>query len=434
MFRFVSVTTLAAIAVCSVSAQQIFGGWWTVKATKIKRDGTRSERMLRIPYWVEPVGKTRDQIRESMGVTEFGRLDSGEDTRITVYNNDRSDQYLGGTGDANHMASALDDINISSNGVGGPTLDQLKVGWVIPDRNPVFAVFGFYDTFVSGRGPGESAFDDVLVDTFGGPFTASAGAFPQVPGTYAITFGTSISSLGITFPDTGAYFFQQFRQGSHTGSFRTDWEMFFSGGAGPSIGSSADTFYYDADLNGIYDEQEQDQLGTEPGNVVPTNFMLGLDVETDITVDILPPTTAAVVRGMLVSGNVFSAWTDNSVYFVGSSATKKSDYIVPIQMEFGGTSSSTTPQSLQIVVDAKTSAAGKKVRLALFNYSLNTYQTLTTENVGTTDTLISKVVTGTPLNQYVNANSDMKLRVDFVNSNGTPFTGSVDYVQFRIGS
>lgn len=438
MRRFVIALGLLVGAMGMATAQDAFGGWFTITHGKIRqKDGTyRNLAGLRIPYYVEPVGKTRDAVlrmRKGLALPDFRFEDSNpSDTLTQVYNNDRDQWYFSGVAE-NIMPSAIDDVEMHPLGVNAPW-QQLKVGWGIPDRNSVFVVFGSFDNYTAASPAGTSAFSNLIVDSFGGPFTANPILFPQVPGDYVITF--NIAAANIVCPDPEIYFFQQFRVGSHLGPFNGNWYMLFSGGGFPQIGNSLDRFWYDSDpLDGIYADEEIDVFSTEPSHNFQANFLLGIFTDTNVTNTDVPPSESQTLRGTLVSGTYLSTWSSNNQYHVFNSENKTADVYYPIGVVYK-TFAPNTPVGLTVTVEAKTSDAGHLQRIALWDYSLGTWTVVSTTPTSTTDTITSYTAGINPGRFAQAGTGEMKLRVDYTALNGaiSPFVASIDHVKWRVSS
>jgi|CXWL01.1.fsa_nt_gi hypothetical protein len=381
------------------------GGFFTVRHGKIRqKDGTyRDISGLRIPFTVKPVGKT---IWKGYRPSNF-QLGGESDTLQKAYENDRQNFYFG---NAMAQPSALDDLTTSGIAI-GQVWQRLTVGWSIPNRNIPFIVWGAYDTFLGDMGPGNSAFTNIVVDSFGGPFTSvlNTSLFPTVPGDYMITF--NIAAAGIVQTDDQIYFFQQFRQGSHTGPFMEDWACFFSGGGLPQIGSSEDQFWFDDPADGTYEFMEVDLFNSEGAVDFQANFAMKIEVDSNSTVSELPAAEVAILQGTSVSGNVLSTWSSNNSYLIVNNVDLDSESNYAMMLEFKTSAPSANIVSLQVFVEASSDVADQLMDGQIYNYTLGTWTNMDTVPTTLADRTITKVIGISP-SQYVNpATLEMKLRV-----------------------
>lgn len=440
MCRWIFSLVFAAAMVGAAQAQTQFRGVWTLTSGKVRQaDGSYvNVAGMQIPYTVEPVGETRKQVEKLLGTSlgPYNPNGSNNDLLTTIYNNDRPANYFAGTGEG-PMPSALDDIRISSIGVGTGVLDQMTVGWHIPSRNFVFPVFGFYDNYNPVAPPGTSAFSNVIVDTFGGPWFADPFNFPVVPGEYMITFGTTVSSLGIVFNDEYTYFFQQFRVGNENGPFNSDWFMFFSGGGNPLIGSSDDFFWYDAQpQNGIYAEEEKDLFSLEPGHPFQANFAMRLDIDSNVQFFDLTPDLITITHGSLVSGNTVSMKFNNAQYWVARPDYTTGDYQYPMGVVVTTFAPNSNLISLTFTIDSKLDIQGGEQVVWLWSYTQNQWRKFDTTRLNNVDLTRNFIITQNP-SQYVDSNTgEMKAYFQYRENlfDYGDFRVNIDYVRWRIGT
>lgn len=438
MRRFLFVLAAAVATTTVALADDVFGGWFTITKGSIRQaDGSvRKISNLHVPYWVRPVGKTKQIIDKMYGrETQPWENPSLNDTLVRIYQNDNPNQYFGGNAEG-HMCSGLDDIRIAASGVNAGVLDRLTVGWQIPSRTIPFVVFGFYDNYLPSQPAGQTSYNGIIVDSFGGPFLGAlnTATFPVVPGEYMVTFGTTIASLGITFQDDQAYFFQQFRNGNENGPFNEEWAFFFSGGGNPQIGMSDDLFTYDSSpLDGIYEEAEWDFFDGPP---FQANFAMALDIESNVTFSDLPAASVTRIRGGAVSGNYTQTWSSNNGYLVVNSANSQAEYTVPTILETTTFAPQQDLTSLTFKVESRASIPLAQQRIALYNYALGTFVHVRTNNITTSDGTESVIVTGN-LSQYVEPNTlEMKARLSYLDPTyeSALFTTSLDLIQWRVGT
>ncbi len=406
------------------------GGFFTVQHGKIRQaDGSyRDISGLKIPFTVEPVGKTIWRGYKPSSYRPGGESDSLQ----KCYENDRPNFYFG---NGLPQPSALDDLTTSGIAVGA-VWQRLTVGWSIPNRTIPFIVWGAYDTFLGDMGPGNSAFSNLVVDSFGGPFTqvVNTTIFPQVPGDYMITF--NIAAAGIVQTDDSIFFFQQFRSGNHLGPFRDDWACFFSGGGVPQIGSSEDQFWFDDPADGIYEFMEVDLFNAEGATDFPANFAMKLEVDSNSTLSELPAAEVRVIAGTVTSGNYVSTWSSNNVYFTINTGRTRGIVVWPIAVEFKTFAPSATLLSLQAFLEVGSSAAGQDLQVSLWNYTLGTWTQLDLEQTTLADQTITRVI-GIGPSQYVHPSSlEMKMLVRAKPGGSSPRTWNLktDMVKWRVST
>lgn len=398
---------LLAGVVCAQEPDPL-GGFFRVTHGYVRQpDGSmRNIAGLVIPYTVRPAPKSQ---WKGYQPSNF-ELGGNSDALQKVYDCDKPSNYFGGVG-AGPMPTALDDI-LTTNVAIGKTWQRLKVGMHIPNRNQIpFIVWGAYDTFLGDMGPGNSCFSNIVVDSFGGPFydhILNPGLFNQVPGDYVITF--NIQAAAIVQTDEQIYFFQQFRNGSHTGPFLDDWWMFFSGGGPPQVGSSQDLFWYDYNpKNGVYAYDEIDMFNEQGQTGNEANFCLGIDVDSNSQVQELPAASVQVTQGQIESGNYLSTWSSNNGYFVVNSRNFASEDVYPIRMVYTTYAPSQTLTSLQVYVETSCDLPNQVQEVALYNFALNTWVTIDVSPTTTLDQTITKVMGINP-SQYVKPGTlEMKL-------------------------
>lgn len=427
------------ISTCSLAmgVQGYQGTWTLTKGTIVNPDGTtRSAAGMKVPYIAEPVGKTRQMIEMLYGkIPEVGLPGENNDGLLRVYQNNRPDNYFGVDITEFPIPSALDDIQISASGVNSGVLDQIHVGWQIPNRNSVFVVFGFYNNYTQAQPP-TSAFSGIIVDTFGGPFTADPGIFPIVPGEYFIHFGQTIRNMGITFNDEFVYFFQQFRDVWWLGPFNNEWGMFFSGGGNPQIGNSQDKFWYDFDpQDGTYTDDEQDLFSTEPNHPFQANFALELDIDASVQITELTADTVTVKPGAIVSGNVAATRTSNNIYLVTRPRYTLADYQFPVVIQAVGDASGLNVNSVSITVESKIDIPGAQQQVWMYNYNQNRYVLVDESIIPNTDQSVTFTMGINPV-QYVHPISgEMKamIRVREWQQDIGDFRYSLDQIKWRVG-
>lgn len=315
---------------------------------------------------------------------------------VTAYNNDIDGTYFY-SGPDFPMPSALDDVTMLPSGNGQPW-QQLTVGYHAESTNQILLRWIVFDTFVSGRGAGVSAFDTVRAD-FGGFYT-----FPSA-GDWKVTFNISI--IGATVPDGNCYFASQVREpiASGEGPLRQDMWTMFSGG-GVSSGSSEDNFYYDFNpMDGTYDELEADNFGGPPGLA---NLLLRID--TGGTVSEAFPLLYQVLSGTSIEGSFSDLWfADNAFVRIRESVASEDVYPVSVMIE--GQAPVANITSLTFNLDAKVNYSGAELEVSLWKWTTSQWVVVAKQPAPTAVTPLSWTLGTNPV-PFVNASTRrMRARV-----------------------
>jgi len=322
----------------------------------------------------------------------------------TVFRNDNGAGSYFYTGDEFPMPSALDDVVMNASGSGQPW-KHLTVGYHMAERGTVLLRWICFDTFVAGRGPGVSAFDGVIAD-FGGLLTITQALFPQIPGTYKITF--DVAAAGVAIPDGEFFFATQMRYPDPPlyrgeGPFNSNFWPVFSGG-GVAIGTSDDLFYYDYDPvpNGIYDETELDYFGGPPNHA---NFLLQIDVSG--TAQDVYPSFVQVTNGTYLSGTFLDLWYSEDFWY-SAQIDPQSEAANPIEILVETQAPTNIITSLNFTIEAHTSDSGFEQLVYLFNFTTNQWRLILQSTTSIADNVLTAVITSNP-SQYIRA-SDRKMR------------------------
>lgn len=371
---------------------------------------------LRLPFVAKPIVARKVTVPDI-----FAHVQPGPAPQATVYlnNNGNGTYYY-----APENPSSLDDLVLSSAGNGQPW-KTLEFGIDAQSPNKFLVRWIMFDDFVQNRGPGVSAFDNVLAD-FGGFITLPVG-------TWDVT--VNIAIVGCVIPDGEFYMAQQFREPDPTGegAFNTAFSTVFSGG-GPTVGSSEDICFMDWPTpDGIYDETEVDNFGGPPNQA---NFLTG--IVTGGTVSDRQVGSLTVERGEWVSGDTFSTFdSDNEYYQVNAGPING---LSPISVIMTSQSPVTSPTSYTFTIETSvTNPTFTMQVLELYNYAQNKWIVYDTRPVPTQDTKISVVAQPQP-SQYVNAsNRQIRARVRFTGKKpvaiGTPKARlNLDWATWRIVS
>lgn len=385
---------IAAIAFAALAAAQVndfdgefvvaFGFATGVDGQRIDMKGARipfhAERIEAKPAW--PIGIVG--IRGKSGGASTGDA-------VTIYKNDNGEGTYFYSGIP--MPSALDDCVLGAGGPGSrwATFTMgLNADIFDPDDDFLMRWIGFR-TYVSGRGAGVSAFDNVSFD-FGGRFNFYVfNPNIQVPGTFKVTF--NVGAYNIISPSATMYFAQQFREWVWPGlpdtPFRDEFSTVFSSG-GVNVGTSQDIFWFDNDPagpDGIYDETESDMF--DPGN--EANFLLQIEANSNGTTETRLPSSFNHVRGRLESGGLSDLWDSDDFYLVSLPGIVFSTSEAPVQLVVESTATSTTATAMQFIMEAHTSAVLNQ-RIELFNFTTQQYVQLDSRNSTTTDSTVTAIV------------------------------------------
>lgn len=322
---------------------------------------------------------------------------------LVIYQNDNAQNTYNGIGV--DCPSSLDDINIASNGVNVPW-QQVHFGIQADTSDRVLIRWQFFDNMVTGLGAGHSAFTG-LIDDFGGYWTAPSVSPWWVQFDWGAVYGFAV-------PDSQFWMGMQFREPAPfpwledgEGFFRSDYKPLFQG-TGVQIGSSDDSFYFDDNWDGIYDETEYDHFDP-PGAPNLANFACKFDVSGTIT-EVLPQSTTTIT-GLPTAGNIFDTWGSDDVYYEVSNNPKLFDLGLPIavRIESALTGSIATITSLRFNIESHGNISGMTQKIWLRNFTTNQWVLLNTSALGTTDVVFSALIPSsmTP-SQFVRA-SDKKV-------------------------
>lgn len=297
--------------------------------------------------------------------------------------------------------STLDDMQITTVGVGKP-FQQLTCGMQIPDSHTFLIRWIMYSTYTPGLGAGVSAFSNVQAD-FGGFFSHAAGQWKVTFDISPYNFSTNTASL---------YTAQQFRSPNDpngNGPFDDSIYSVFSVGADVNVGTSAETFYYDADENGIYDEQEIDAFTTDPPPPYG-NLLFGLSVNANS--DGVQPFSINLDRGVYVSGVLPDIWNSDDSYYIASPTPFYSQTLPPIREEIDGQAPTATATQIQFSLECANLSGANSVRVYFFNNATSTWDLIGTRSITGTDTAFAFTAATNPTN-YIGPSRVVKTRVEW---------------------
>ena len=206
--------------------------------------------------------------------------------------------------------SSLDDVTLTAAG-NGQAWTEFTIGFA-----PVLGASGLsivrwrcWDSEdPTATDPDVPLFINELFD-FGGFFDVT----PYAGGAAKVTFDLSGTPLAI-IPDGQGFLATQWREPdpSGEGPFRTDVQIVYSI-SGPSLGTSADLFYFDFPANGVYDFTELEQLQ----GVTGSNILYTMAISDSGSTQTYRPDEFVFLRGSLVSGTRPSLYFDDNNNMVG---------------------------------------------------------------------------------------------------------------------
>ena len=350
----------------------------------------------------------------------------------TVYKNDLGSNFVAEEGN-----SCLDDMTLTA-GADNKAWKIVTFGvhLATTSRTGKFLVRWIgWETYTTGRGAGVSAFDDQLFDA---GFYLERGTFSSGSDTFQLTIDLTASPIFIV-PNQTCYFAQQYREPHVVGSppaedgegqFTSTWNVFSN--QGPQVGGSEDLFWFDdPQPDGVYDETEVDNFGTE--NPGAGNFFFEIAVASTNTQD-LNPISFQWLRGQAVSGTLGSLWFDDQSYLVGRKFFVLNAAEAPIQLVTETFSPTQAITSLRIDVDAKVSTSGLGMKIELYNFTTNQYVQVYNAAASTSD--LRGIGFAANPSQFVQSGTNtIRAKTSFyqigiVLNNG--WTASVDQVQWKV--
>jgi len=377
----------------------------------IASDGFDGVMTITHGYYTDPSGRRISLVgkkvpyhgeRISLGATK-GVGYQGMDA--TVFDNDHGPGSYIVSGIAN--PSVLDDVLLS--GGAGAVWQQLTMGVNanITNPNELFLLRWIgYKNYTPGLGAGVSAFSNPAMD-FGGLMTLAG---QQVPGTFKLTF--DIAAYNISSPVNQLYFAQQIRAWDGTGNpntpFRTDFDNVFSLGF-PLVGQSQESFYFDAEPDGIYDETEIDvwPAGSE------ANLLLGITAIQGGTVETRLPGSYTYEPGTAVSGGLTDLWDSDDLRLVAGPGVVLSSQQSPLRVVLTSTATSPSATQVAMIIEAKATSANIRQVIEFYNYTTNTWVQGDQRQISTTESTIQVVAPGTPT-QYIQTGSrQIKTRLSY---------------------
>lgn len=378
MRRLWSLLLLGVVA--SASAGEVHYGVMEMAFGKVRQaDGTMKDITgMKFPYKMERIEARRITAMEALqrkhnyswlkspqsGAANFSRWargggDSGPEALSDIYKNDSGPSFA--ILDPNEWIdpSSLDDLTISAAGV-GKVWEQLTIGfhWDGTNSQRIIIRFRIWDENVDNP-DGQNDFTGVVGD-FGGYF------YPQTPGTWKVTLG-GVGQAGVSAPNTTIYMATQFRTDNPSGEgpFRTDFRCVYNHLSPPSVGSSANQWWFDNDNgpDGIYENSEIDQLSEGLSNML---YVITAETNSQVTTGL--PISVDVIRGVYRAGTFISLWFgfDTDEYWVQEPPNSLNPRCI---IDVNGRVNSTTISSISIDALVRSSVAqGSFCTIQLYRY------------------------------------------------------------------
>ncbi|MCW5935797.1 MAG: hypothetical protein KIT11_00630 [Fimbriimonadaceae bacterium] len=333
-------------------------------------------------------------------------VDVTPQAETTVYENDRPDYYFYDP----DMCSALDDLRPTGAGSGKPW-SQMRVGvYARRSSGLVLLHMSCWETYTTGRGAGNSAFDRRFVNDYG-LIVNTSQFFGE--GGYTLDFDWSSSPNKITVPGTNAFTSQTWREFNITGqgAFLVGvMSPLFSGGGNPTTGSSDDQFWYDLEPNMIFDETETDFFGGTPNE---SNFLFKATVAQSGTQETLKPIGVQVVRGKAVGGNVGSLHNVDLNYYRVQKFLVQNQVEAPIQIIIDGFSGATNLTGIQFDLSSGVDTAGLGQVTEAFNFRTGQWIAVDSRGATTADSRMLLNVPGVAADYVESGTGTVRARVSY---------------------
>jgi hypothetical protein len=352
----------------------------------------------------------------------------GTDMPTLVYQN-KDLNALFATGAEFPMPSALDDITLAENGRGArwKWMTFAFTTWVSNMNEPWLIRWRLFDTFVPGRGAGNSAFVGEIAD-FGVIATLSALGLSRPPNrNEAVVVTIDVTQANVIVSDGTFYFAQQFRQYQFPvnpdAPFRMDFWTVFSG-SGVTLGSSEDFFYYDSDFNGIYDETEIDTFDNPPNDLANFCFEVYAD-----PLETLLPSSYSLERGQVLSGELVDLWYSDDQYLKLRPWIVLSGAEAPVRVVIEGRlQNPSTVTSLNFLLESGVNMSNLGVRIEMYNFQTSAWVNVHEGPASTTDTTIQVPAPG-PVSNFRDNTGRVRTRVSWYSTGlliGYPWQARID--------
>lgn len=310
--------------------------------------------------------------------------------------------------------SSLDDMTMTTQGA-GKLWTKMRFGTHTEGTTRRIIIrFRVFDRQITAP-PGQMDFTDEVAD-FGGYFTPVLNT-PGQATLYEINNSNgAMSQAGVVLSDTTGYTAIQYRDDADPtgeGAFELFCYNVYQSATVPSIGSSINGWYYDADpLDGIYEDTEFDVFATQPPPY--SNLLFSIFVETGSQQGTGLPTGVTTSYGFYQSGNFISLWfVDTNTYnvlesFLGSRTDPN------IGVDVTGALPSSNPTSIRVLVDNTVVGQKSVQKVFMWRYAVSPgWVLLDTRNTNPgVPVSVSALYGGSiPLSQFVGPGGEAKVRI-----------------------
>lgn len=301
--------------------------------------------------------------------------------------------------------SSLDDLTLASGS--GQAWENLRFGFFVGASHSFLVRWRCYSNYTTGLGgvsafSGEFADFGVIIptqamDQYPNPDTAQPGTFHD--------WTINVQAAGVIAPSNSCYMATQFRSTQPNGEGPFDMAManIYNHTQPPTVGSSGDQIWYDADpLDGIYIDGEIDNFGD--GNLANA-FRYISSAGSGVTVDSLPPIQVTVPQGTLTAGNFLSLWSSNNQYVRAKPIYNVNRNTAPLQVVIESQPSGPTALSMKFTVESAGLSGGGTQVVKLFNFNSGQWITVDTRPIPAVDTTVTYQVPSGASNYIGNVGS-----------------------------
>lgn len=328
--------------------------------------------------------------------------------------------------------SSLDDVNISSTGV-GHLWNKLTFGFQFDDPSPhnFLVRWIVWSDKIASTLP-DNSFTNERAD-FGGIIT------PPGTGAYVLEVG-GLTAAGCVCDDTSAYVATQFRSASDltgNGAFDNAVRCVYSSTVN-TVGSSDPTFWFDNQpvADGNYtDPDEIEQLSNDSGSLL---YTIKVDSATT-SITPLPENPINITTGRTENSDASQVWYDGDDAFLNITARLVDDRLIPsVAVEMTSTVPTASIFSYRISTASKVNRPNVTQKIEIFRYSNSTWVQLDSHLIAAANTMYSSDIGygGTiPLSQFVSSTVPKKVKMRYTYFGGVgskKYTVSIDKMNWQI--
>ncbi len=149
---------------------------------------------------------------------------------------------------------------------------------------------------------------------------------------------------------------------------------------------------------------------------------------------VVSPSSFVVNRGTYIGGDISSVSSSDDVYLRFQPGPVLNNSEAPIDLTFSGTSSTTTPSSLILRVEAKSSVANVSQRVQLFNYQTSAFEEVDVRPATTSDSPIDITISSNA-GRFVGPSGQLQARVSYKTTGPVlsyPYQISIDQIRWTI--